>query len=136
MNFMCEKCSSTEREVSFPTLKMLSEHKRGGHGITITTPLDNKSLTGGTTSRILPSEKPVEKKEIVLEYKFTGVHDLCGTEVKTLEMDVESKHFVIAYCMPCNKQLISREVVNLKESGVIEVGKKQEEQKKESKKRK
>ncbi len=57
---------------------------------------------------------PTTIKPIRLTYKYTGDCDK-GHGVSTLEMDVEKKHFVIAFCLQCNMQTESREVVDLDE---------------------
>ena len=58
-------------------------------------------------TKVLPEVKP-----IVLKYHYEGTHT-CGNPVSTLELDTDNKHFAIAYCLFCNTQAISREVVNL-----------------------
>jgi hypothetical protein len=68
-----------------------------------------------------PSPKPMQQapnlskpmqEPVKLTYKYTG-NCQCGNGVATLEMDVEGKHFVIAYCLIEKKQVESRQVVNL-----------------------
>lgn len=60
------------------------------------------------------SNPVAQKKPILLTYSYTGDCDN-GHGVSTLEMDVEGKHFCIAFCLQCNKQIESKEVANLKE---------------------
>ena len=65
-----------------------------------------------------------EKKPLELTYKYIGNCEN-GHSVSTLEMDVEEKHFVVAFCLQCNKQVESREVVSLKKEKKFLVGKKE-----------
>jgi len=59
-----------------------------------------------------PSELP-QSKPISLEYHYSGECPDCRTPIATLEIDVEKKHFCIAFCSSENKQLQSREVAKL-----------------------
>lgn len=54
-----------------------------------------------------------EPKKVQLTYFYTGDCDVCLKPVTTLEVDVDGKHHVIAYCTQDNKQIIQREVANL-----------------------
>lgn len=60
------------------------------------------------------SQTPSTPERIELTYKYIGNCEN-GHSVSTLEMDVDGKHFVVAFCLQENKQLESREVVNLHE---------------------
>lgn len=61
----------------------------------------------------VPASVPTPVIEpISLKYKYEGM-DSCGNKVTTLELDSEGKHFVVAYCLICNKQVQIREVVDL-----------------------
>lgn len=60
-------------------------------------------------------EKQLEP--IQLTYKYIG-NCPNGHSISTLEMDVEGKHFVVAYCLAESKQIESREVVNLKKGNL------------------
>lgn len=66
-----------------------------------------------------PPRPVTEKKPITLTYKYTG-QDEVGHDVATLETDVADKHFAIAYCLQCNKQIESREVANLRQKEQIQ----------------
>lgn len=60
-----------------------------------------------------PVAPPVVTIEpVTLKYKYEGM-DSCGNKVTTLELDSEGKHFVVAYCLICQKQVEIREVANL-----------------------
>lgn len=65
----------------------------------------------GESKPIIKKEEP-KKAEIVLTYKYIGVHD-CGTEPLTIEVDIGKDHCVIAFCQRCNKQVITRKVAKL-----------------------
>lgn len=56
---------------------------------------------------------PAEKMPLELTYKYVGNCEN-GHGVDTLENDLDNRHFVVAYCLQCHKQLQSREVVNLR----------------------
>ena len=58
---------------------------------------------------------------VTLTYKYEGEHD-CGNKVSTFELDADGKHFVICYCLICQKQVESREVANLKSEKIEYTG--------------
>ncbi len=125
MTTICVQCNQ-----SFPTLEKLEDHEKSGHTIK-GTPLTNNPIDpqfAATLKDIQEAEKAKkvtkniapdgtelklpEPKPIQLTYKFIGV-DSCGHEVVTLEMDINNRHFVTAFCLQENKQIESREVANL-----------------------
>lgn len=65
--------------------------------------------------------EPEVKKEVMpkppvppqLTYLYKGTCPHCSTQVTTLEVDVANKHYCIAMCTRCNKQLETKEVVKL-----------------------
>lgn len=59
------------------------------------------------TVKITPPANPIQ-----LTYRYTG-NCPTGHAVATLEMDVEGKHFVVAYCLAESRQIESREVAKL-----------------------
>lgn len=61
----------------------------------------------------LKQDKGDNKLELV--YKWVGVHDTCGTEIKTLVLKTvdEGKWVTVAYCQNCDKQLRERPVPKL-----------------------
>lgn len=70
----------------------------------------------GEESRPIPliaQPKPIERKPIKLTYKFEGNCKTCGSQVKTLEMDVARSHFVVAYCVNCDATIEERKVAKL-----------------------
>ena|SRR3990167_2797713 len=58
---------------------------------------------------------PSTPEPVTLTYKYIGSCK-CGNSVATLEMDVEGKHFCIAYCLIEKKQVEVREVASLTSS--------------------
>lgn len=58
----------------------------------------------------LEQKKP---EKVQLTYVFKGQCPTCANQLNTLEIDIEKKHFCIAFCGRCNKQIESREVVKL-----------------------
>lgn len=61
----------------------------------------------------VPLPKTPEEKPVKLEYKYAGTCE-CKNEVKTLFIEKnKTKQTVIAYCVYCDKQLKSREVLKL-----------------------
>lgn len=82
------------------TIKEMEEAKNA--------PPPPKPTVAQPTKPQTPSAQPIQ-----LTYKYTGACEN-GHQVATLETDVENKHFAIAYCLQCNKQVESREVANLK----------------------
>ena len=59
-----------------------------------------------------PPETKVTKA-VTLAYVYVGECSDCGKAVDTLEVDVDKKHFCIAWCNACKKQVSLREVVRL-----------------------
>lgn len=63
----------------------------------------------------ISSDKPVGP--IKLAYVYKGACDTCRNPVETLEQDIDvdgkERHFVLAYCLNCKKQLLNKEVKKL-----------------------
>jgi hypothetical protein len=59
-----------------------------------------------------PTELP-EVKSVQLTYKFIGECPEHRVAVDTLELDILNKHFCVAVCPSCRKQLLTREVAKL-----------------------
>jgi hypothetical protein len=97
--FGCHKCTQT-----FNTKEGLIAHLKS-HGI------------GTPVKQAEPIEiKPVQTqkpREIKLTYVYAGQCDACGQQVTTVELDVIKKHYCIAMCTRCNKQLATKEVEKL-----------------------
>lgn len=67
---------------------------------------------------VLPnSPVPVVEKPIELTYVYAGTHN--GHRVETLELDVDGKHFAIAFDPIEKKQVESREVADLNGKGQV-----------------
>ena len=67
----------------------------------------------------VPASVPTPVIEpISLKYKYEGM-DSCGNKVTTLELDSEGKHFVVAYCLICQKQVEIREVADLNKKTIV-----------------
>ena len=71
-----------------------------------------EEATGDSTPSQHPPEMP-PAQPVVLTYKFTGECSEHRQPVDTLELDVAEKHFAIAICPTCKKQLVTREVAKL-----------------------
>lgn len=63
--------------------------------------------------------EPAKLEPIRLTYRYTGNHS-CGNPVETLEMDVDKKHFVTAFCLSCKVQVEVREVASLDSHDTID----------------
>ena len=63
--------------------------------------------------QIVPPVIKVEDKPITLKYKYDGTCPTCHQDVSTLELDTDGKHFALAFCLFCKKQVESREVADL-----------------------
>lgn len=61
----------------------------------------------------VPKQEPKKLEKPKLTYLYKGVCTSCAGQLSTLEIEVEKKHFCIAFCNRCNKQIESREVVKL-----------------------
>lgn len=126
---ICQQCNTV-----FSSEEDFETHKQSGHQ-TPGTPIDVPPpvLAPGTTpeefaaqvARIeakkrqpstlipMPTTAPATPQEVKLTYKYVGTCPTCNELVKTLEMDLNSKHFVVAFCVKEDKQLESREVIKL-----------------------
>lgn len=67
-----------------------------------------RTTTGGVERKPLPDPKPIK-----LNYQFSGECSEHRVPVTTIELDVATKHFCVAFCPPGNHQLESREVAKL-----------------------
>lgn len=128
---LCISCNMV-----FPSEQSFESHKTSGHstpGTLIDTPDAEfvQRIQELEQAQATPPTDPVEAdkhkkemeerlkaitpepKKVQLTYFYTGDCDVCLKPVTTLEVDVDGKHHVIAYCTNDNKQLIQREVANL-----------------------
>lgn len=81
----------------FRTMAELAEHDKE-HGVEFST---------------RPQFVKIEPKPVTLKYVYQGQCTDCSQPVTTLEIDVDKKHFCIAMCTRCNKQVLTKEVVKL-----------------------
>ena len=112
-NFVCIRCTTDEKAVSFGSLAELSAHNKSVHeGKPLN--INPKKVVDKPKPKpdFMPKPEP-EREPIKLTYKFTGQCKDCGSVVDTLEMDVAKKHFASAFCIQCKKQLEVKEVVKL-----------------------
>lgn len=135
------KMMDIQCNVEFPTEASYFAHKKSGHktGLDKATPLDtlpiptpppgvqtapspefmeivNRIEAEPAPSNPTPSQHPTSlppADPIRLEYVYTGVCPDDRSPVTTLEIDVASKHFAIAFCGSCKKQLENKEVSKL-----------------------
>lgn len=129
MSVVCIQCTTSEDEVAFNTLAELVAHEKGGHQnrpkkelppsppvTPSATELKEMKAKGvpATTENIkaivennpIPPFKPLE-----LQYRWTGVHFVCGTEPRTIEVNLgDNKIAVVAFCFNCNQKLGQLEV--------------------------
>lgn len=129
---LCISCTVGDEEVDFPTVKELIEHQKGGHQTRPKKELPpSKPVTPSATELKAMEEKlanpknvpikyesisVVSAKQIPLELKYvwTGVHALCGSEPKTIEVDLsEERVAVLAFCFSCNEKLSQQEVLKI-----------------------
>lgn len=106
---ICMTCTQGDTEISFPTVKMLVEHQKGGHKLA--PPEPEKPVEVVKTSDNPSSSTPAPKKEpIILEYRYKGTHD-CGNPLDTIQIPVGDKAMCVAYCPNCRIQVTSQEVI-------------------------
>mgnify|MGYP001585447747 CR=1 FL=1 len=128
MSAICPNCSTSDDPVEFPTVRELVEHTQGGH---LTRPekkvsLPKKPLRPSATE-LQERQKTVQSsvtgdamasgstpapvnKPLRLEYKWTGVHAVCNTEPKTIEIRMSKSVIVVAYCIGCDRELDQMDV--------------------------
>jgi len=102
----CSKC-----EAQFASKDDLIIHVKK-HIIAKSEPLKKEELKAKPGQIVLSTSTPV-KTPIKLTYLYKGQCPDCAGPITTLEIDVEKKHFYIAMCNRCNKQLDTREVKKL-----------------------
>lgn len=133
MSALCLRCSGREESVEFATIRELVEHERGGHR---TRPPKKelppaKPVTPSATELAAMKEKLEQQpklevpigiqaqtvvnssaiKPLELQYKWVGIHKDCNMEVKTIEVDLEDKVAIIAYCVNCDQKLQQEKVI-------------------------
>lgn len=128
---LCLICTTSEDEVDFPTVRELVEHQKGGHKTRPKKELPPpvKPVTPSATELKAMQEKgeqdllkaglikpdkqtqPIIQKPLELQYKWSGVHAGCNTEVKTIEVIVGEALVVVAFCSACNVQLNQQTVI-------------------------
>lgn len=116
-NTLCMQCTTEENEVSFPSVKEFIEHEKSGHKIMPKVEAPTVSNTPKSADNPKSSTPVSEKKPIILQYKFEGIHD-CGNEVDTLGIEVENSFYVIAYCNNCRVKIIDQRVIPIERQNV------------------
>jgi len=126
-SMMCIFCSGEQGTVEFPTVADFIEHEKGGHVSRPVKVLPPSVAKGPSKTEAAAEEKkvqPQKAEEIVtdplipplkLQYKWAGICKDCKNEVKTIEVDLGNEGMIIGYCIPCDKQLVSKKVVSIKQ---------------------
>lgn len=122
-NMLCIACTVGDDIVEFPTVADYVTHTKGGHiSRPVKTPppptkppslsaTELKAQQEGTQKVTELPTSPVTDdtplvKPLLLTYKWTGVHQPCNTEPKTIALDLaEGQVGIIAYCFHCDKKL-------------------------------
>lgn len=77
------------------------------------TPLTHLKAENEPIQEAVQITEEVKTTPITLEYIFKGECPACKRGVSTLELEVASKYYAVAYCVFCKKQHEQREVVKL-----------------------
>jgi hypothetical protein len=108
LTYSCTKCVDGDgypRE--FGTKVEFSEHMEKHK-------LNQITVTPAAQVAQQPGKPPAEPKPVQLQYVYKGDCPNCKImPVETIELDVASKHVVIAWCARCKKQYDQREVEKL-----------------------
>ena len=102
--YICQFCSTDEDLLKFTSrtewLDHMDNHKKGG-----------LQKVGGDNKpdvepepEVTESPAPQKLEPISLQYKFEGQCESCGRAVDTVDIAVEEKLFMMAYCSPCKKR--------------------------------
>jgi hypothetical protein len=132
-SMLCVACTVGDDVVEFPSVAEYIAHEKGGHisrpkkdlppsppvtpsatelkamaeQVQTAPPSQGGSLEHGTNPS--PSIKP-----LYITYRWIGVHPPCNTEVKTIEVDVDDKSLLVAYCMHCDLKLEQARLIPVK----------------------
>lgn len=124
---ICITCSTSEDSVEFPSVADYVAHTRTGHRSrpekilppskpvtpSATELKDMENVTKAPVSPVTEqkgTETLLVVKPLQLQYKWTGVHKTCNSEIKTIEIPLGSKVVVVAYCLHCDLHVEQREV--------------------------
>lgn len=132
-NIICAQCN-----FKFPNSETLEEHLLSNHA-TPGEPIDSpppappvNAKDFEETMKLIEADKvkkqaeldkirakhkdyvspPVEKKPLVLEYRYSGQAE-CGHDVATLMVEAGDRLYATAFCVTCNKQIQSLAVSQL-----------------------
>ena len=106
MSFQCIECTKEQNPLEFDTVEALHKHIKSGH-----------IWTEDKLKKLDKKPKAVETKpavNIILKYVYEGSCHVCNNPVKTLMIGsgtLENKLVAIAYCIHCDKQLMSKTVL-------------------------
>lgn len=109
MGAICPICSKEQEVVEFSTVKELMEHNKKYHSVT--SPATPQSTKDKKVDTPTSQPKPLPKKVIVLEYKYSGDCEVCGREIDTIRVSLIEFDMMIAYCPNCKKQFKETKVV-------------------------
>lgn len=119
----CEKCGFTTEDLD-EYRKHRIDHSLGKITVSHPIPTSPKPLSLDKAAEQIeeekkvvvvppPPPKPSKPEPIRLKYKYEGQCPKCGGQVETLEIDLENKYIVSAYCMACKYQIAHRPVKKL-----------------------
>lgn len=111
--FICNHC--TDKLVEFSSLKDMNLHIKAVHlGQQVDKIPDpvNKEIPMIKAEEALPEvSQETQAPPPQLVYKYEGVCSICRKPVETIEVQLEEKNAVTAYCVPCHKTVIQRLVI-------------------------
>jgi hypothetical protein len=117
MSFMCIQCG----EDTFDTMSSLTQHIKNIHVATIRDrgeTFEDQPPAPVEQGSLVPSN-PALPEPIVLTYVFTGQCPTCRTYVETLELEVEGKLFMVAYCSTCKVKVFDKKVIPIDQMSEI-----------------
>lgn len=111
--YLCEKCGYESKSLD-EYRKHKADHVlgkiEGSQTLVVEEKAENKPIEKPVTETNQPK---TDRKPIKLTYLYEGQCETCGKEVTTLEMDVKSEHFVLAYCTACREKKAERKATKL-----------------------
>lgn len=133
MSALCPSCSTGDESVEFDTVAELVKHAKEGHRSRPPRKLaPPKPVTPSATEQVasrashdvdktvhaaVAEAKPVKPRPLVLRYQWTGQCPDCGSEPRTIEVDIDKETVTaVAFCFGCNKQLSDKRVAKIPRS--------------------
>jgi formamidopyrimidine-DNA glycosylase len=115
--WICPYCTTDEKIIDFKDKKEYSAHMKNHaskmSGIKVKKVYKKKAKPPIKERQKAPVDPKTQTQPIVLVYKYEGQCTSCGVPIETIDLDMKTTYYVLAWCSNCKKKLRQRKVIKL-----------------------